>query len=86
VELRVDSKSALALVKNPIFYELGKHIRERHHFIRGCLEEGSIKAGYINIKDQLADLLIKPLGRIRFLELCSKTGIVQISHKMMHRT
>jgi hypothetical protein len=50
------------------------------------LEEGSIKAGYINIKDQLADLLTKPLGRIKFLELCSKTGMVQISHKMIHKT
>jgi hypothetical protein len=58
----------------------------RHHFIRGCLEEGSIKAGYINTKDQLADLLTKPLGRIRFLELCSKTGMVQISHKTPHKT
>jgi hypothetical protein len=33
------------------------------------LEEGSIKASYMNIKDQLADLLTKPLGRIKFLEL-----------------
>jgi hypothetical protein len=51
VELRVDSKSALALAKNPIFHERSKHIRVRYHFIRGCLEEGSIKAGYINTKD-----------------------------------
>jgi hypothetical protein len=86
VKLRVDSKSALALAKNPVFYERRKHIRVRHHFIRGCLEEGSIKAGYINTKDQLADLLTKPLGRIRFLELCSKTGMVQISHKTTHKT
>jgi hypothetical protein len=53
------------------------------------LEEGSIKACYINTKDQLADLLTKPLGRIgriRFLELCSKTGMVQISHKTAHKT
>jgi hypothetical protein len=50
------------------------------------LEEESIKAGYINTKDQLADLLTKPLGRIRFLELCSKTGMVQISHKLAHKT
>jgi hypothetical protein len=33
VELRVDSKSALALAKNPIFHEWSKHIRVRHHFI-----------------------------------------------------
>jgi hypothetical protein len=50
------------------------------------LEEGSIKAGYINTKDQLADLLTKPLGRIRFLELCSKSGMVQISQKTAHKT
>jgi hypothetical protein len=81
----VDSKSALTLAKNPVFHERSKHIRVRHHFIRGCLEEGSIKAGYINIKDQLADLLTKPLGRIRFLELCFKTGMVQISHKTSHK-
>jgi hypothetical protein len=49
------------------------------------LEEGSIKAVYIYTKDQLTDLLTKPLGRIRFLELCSKTGMVQISHKTMHK-
>jgi hypothetical protein len=47
---------------------------------------GSIKAGYINIKDQLADLLTKPLGRIRFLKLCFKNGMIQISHKTTHNT
>jgi hypothetical protein len=82
----VDSKSALALAKNLIFYERSKHIQLRYHVIRGCLEEGSIKAGYINIKDQLTDLLIKPLRRIRFLKLYSKTEMVQISHKTTHKT
>jgi hypothetical protein len=86
MELRVDSKSALALAKNPVFHERSKHIWVRHHFIRGCLEEGSIKASYINIKDQLADLLTKLLRRIRFLELCSKTGMIQIFHKTTHKT
>jgi hypothetical protein len=51
VELRVDSKYALALAKNPIFYKRSKHIRVRYHFIRGCLEERSFKACYINTKD-----------------------------------
>jgi hypothetical protein len=86
VELRVDSKSALALAKNPVFHERSKHIRVRYHFIQGCLEEGSIKASYINTKDQLADLLTKPLGRIKFLELCSRTGMFQLSHKTTHKT
>jgi hypothetical protein len=86
VELRVDSKSALALAKNPIFHEWSKHIRMRYHFIQDYLEEGSFKTCYINTKDQLADLLIKPLGRIKFLELCSRIGMVQLSHNTMHKT
>jgi hypothetical protein len=86
VELRVDSKSALALPKNLIFYEQSKHILVRYHFIRGCLEEGNFKACYINTRDQLADLLTKPLERIKFLDLCFRIGMVQLSHKTTHKT
>ena len=86
VALRVDSKSALALAKNPVFHERSKHIRVKYHFIRGCLDEGSIKASYINTTDQLADLLTKPLGRVKFLELCSRIGMAQIPHKETHKT
>jgi hypothetical protein len=53
---------------------------------RGCLDEGSIKASYINTTDQLADLLTKPLGRIKFLELCSRIGVAQRSHKTTYKT
>jgi hypothetical protein len=82
VELRVDSKSALALAKNPVFHEQSKNIQVRYHFIQGFLDEGSFKACYINTKDQLADLLTKPLGR----KLCSRIGMVQLSYKMTHKT
>jgi hypothetical protein len=33
VELKVDSKSALALARNPVFHERSKHIDLRYHFI-----------------------------------------------------
>jgi hypothetical protein len=51
VELMVDSKSALALAKNPVFHERSKHIDIRYHFIRGCLEDGSISASFISTSD-----------------------------------
>jgi hypothetical protein len=40
----VDNKSSLALAKNPVFHDRSKHIRVKYHFIRDCLEEGSVKA------------------------------------------
>jgi hypothetical protein len=86
VELRVDSKSALTLAKNLIFHEQSKHIRVRYHFIRGCLEEWNFKVCYINTNDHLAELFTKPLGRIKFLEFCYRIGMVQLSHKMTHKT
>jgi hypothetical protein len=86
VELRVDNKSALALLKNPVFHERSKHIWVRYHFIRDYLEEGSFKACYINTKDQLTDLLIKSLGKMKFFELCSRIRMIQLSHKTTHKT
>jgi len=78
VELRVDSKSALALAKNPVFNERTKHIRVKYHFIRGCLEDGSVKANYIRTQDQLADFLTKSLGRVKFQKLQSRIGMIRI--------
>ena len=86
VELRVDSKSALALAKNPVFHEGNKHIRIKYHFIRSCLDEGSIKAGYINTQDQLADLLTKSLGQVKFQELHARIRMAQIPQKAPHKT
>jgi hypothetical protein len=74
------------LAKNPVFHERSKHIRLRYHFIRDYLAEGSIKARYISTNDQLADLLTKPLGKIKFVELCSRSGMAQLSHKTTPKT
>jgi hypothetical protein len=78
VELKVVSKSALALAKNPVFHDRSKHIRTKYHFIRECLEEGSIKANYIATTDQLTNILTKSLGTAKFQEM-RRIGLKQIT-------
>jgi hypothetical protein len=85
VELRVDNKSALALMKNLVFHERSKHIRVRYHYVRQCIEEGSIRADFISTKDQLADIGTKALGRVRFQELCARIGMVKIKSKLKYK-
>jgi hypothetical protein len=51
VELKVDSKSALALTRNPAFHERSKHIDLMYHFIQNCLVEGTVSTTYINTVD-----------------------------------
>ena len=75
VELKVDSKSALALAKNRVLHERSKHIRIKYHFIRNCLEDGSIKAEHIPTTDQLANILTKSLGKAKFEEMRGRIGL-----------
>nr|GFB50989.1 zinc finger, CCHC-type [Tanacetum cinerariifolium] len=43
VTIRVDNKSVIALMKNPVFHGGSKHIDIRYHFIRECVEKNQIE-------------------------------------------
>lgn len=70
--LRVDNKSAISLVKNPVHHDRSKHIDLRFHLIREYAHTGQIEVKFISTKEQLGDILTKPLGKVKFLELCTK--------------
>lgn len=48
VTMYVDNKSALELMKNPVFHGRSKHIDIRFHFIRECVENGEITVTHIS--------------------------------------
>lgn len=66
LHLHCDNQGSIKLAKNPIFHARTKHIEGKHHFIRERVLEGEITLSYINTNENPADLLTKPLSRIKF--------------------
>ena len=85
VVLKVDNKSAIALVKNPVFHERSKHIELKYHFIRDCVEAKKVELEFVRTDHQLADMLTKPLGRVRLAELRTSIGMVEVSPELKPR-
>jgi hypothetical protein len=76
--LRVDNKSAIALIKNLVLYGQSKHIEVKYHLVREFAKNGRMKVEFIRSEEQLDDILTKPLGRVKFLKLRTKIGIIDV--------
>ena len=85
VVLKVDNKSATALAKNPVFHERSKYIDLKYHFIRDCVEAKKVELEFVPTEHQLADMLTKPLGRVRLAELRTRIGMVEVSPELKPR-
>ena len=79
--LMVDNQPAIALAKNPVLHDRSKHINTRFHFMRDCVNGGQIVLEFVETGRQLAHILTKPLGRLRFIELRTKIGMVEIKQE-----
>jgi hypothetical protein len=75
--LRVDNKSAISLIKNPVHHDQTKHIDIKYHYIRECAERGLIDVQFIGTTEQLGDIFTKALGRLKYDELRSKIGLTK---------
>lgn len=78
VKLRVDNMSAIALSKNPVHHDRSKHIDVRYHFLRDKIEEGKVVIDHVSTDGQLADILTKALGRVKFIEMRLKLGVMEV--------
>ena len=76
--LRVDNKSAISLIKNPVHHDRTKHIDIMYHYIRECPERGLIEVQFIRTAEQLGDILTKALGRLKYDELRGKIGLTKV--------
>eukprot|EP00268_Persea_americana_P056077 TRINITY_DN6570_c0_g1_i4.p1 TRINITY_DN6570_c0_g1~~TRINITY_DN6570_c0_g1_i4.p1 ORF type:complete len:520 (+),score=81.62 TRINITY_DN6570_c0_g1_i4:3057-4616(+) len=74
-----DNNSAIKLSKSPIMNGRSKHIDVRFHFLRDLSKDGVVDLVHCGSKDQLADIMTKPLKLDVFLRLREQLGVCMIS-------
>ncbi|KAI3435142.1 RRM domain-containing protein [Psidium guajava] len=75
VKLFVDNKSAIALMKNPVFHGRSKYIDTRFHFIRECVESREIIVEFVCTEEQKADALTKALSGVKTATMRHLLGV-----------
>lgn len=66
IQINCDNQGALKIVQNPTNHQRTKHIDVRYHYIRDMQQNGTINVQYLATREQLADILTKPLPGPRF--------------------
>ena len=62
-----DNQSGIRLLESPVFHDRSIHINIRYHFIRDMVQWGAIRLQQIRTDEEVANILMKPLGKVKFL-------------------
>ena len=68
----------MKLSKNPAFHDKSKHIKIKYHYIMDMVQRGELKLQYVVTNDQIVDVLMKPLARVKFKYFMETLGVLQI--------
>ena len=62
--------------KNPVFHDKSKHIEIKYHYIRDMVQRVEVKLQYVVTDEQIADVLTKPLARVKFEYFRENLGVL----------
>ena len=62
--------------ENPVFNDKSKHIEIKYQYICDMVEKGVVKLQYIATDEQVADVLTKPLSKVKLKYCRDKLGVV----------
>ena len=68
----------IATTRVVVFQDKSKHIEIKYHYIRDMVQRGVVKLQYVAKNGQIADVLTKPLARVKFEYFREKLGLLQI--------
>nr|GEV42182.1 hypothetical protein [Tanacetum cinerariifolium] len=78
-----NSKSAIAILCNPVQHSKTKHIDIRYHFIKEYVEKGNVELYFVGTEYQLADLFTKALPKERFEYLLHRIVIIMAHQQLV---
>ena len=64
--------------ENPVFHDKSKHIEIKYHYIRDMVQKGAVELQYVVTEEQIADVLMKPLARLKFEYFRERLDVLQI--------
>ena len=70
-----DNTGAVALAKEPKFYNSCKHVERKYHIIREMVDKGEVEISYVSTHDNLADPLTKALPQPKHEEHVRGMGL-----------
>jgi hypothetical protein len=62
-----DNQSCVKISENPMFHDRSKHIEIKHYFMCDKVQKGEVVLQYISTDEQIADILVKPLSKMKSL-------------------
>ena len=81
VEVMCDSCSTIKLSKSPVMHRRIKHIDVRFHYIRELVNRDIIQLKFCGIKEQLADMMTKPLTLAAFEFTREEIGVRDVKQE-----
>lgn len=76
IKLHYDNMGAGCLSQGEGLPRRTKHINIRHHFIQDCITSGKINISHTPTADMVADILTKPLSRVKHQQAVTVLGLV----------
>ena len=74
-----DNSANINIAKNPMHHVRSKHVETNRYFIKEKAEGAILQLVSISTNTQLANILTRSLPRVKFEELVSKLGMININ-------
>lgn len=71
-----DNQGCLSFAQSERSSKRSKHIETKRHFVKNLCERGEVALVYCPTEDMKADVLTKPLGRVKHHHFASELGLV----------